>query len=46
MTRYEGITAWLGRRLPTHLGHDPAAAEDAWQRTIAFFSRHLATVPQ
>jgi dienelactone hydrolase len=29
-----------------HLGHDPAAAEDAWQRTIAFFSRHLGPVPQ
>jgi carboxymethylenebutenolidase len=46
MTRYDGITAWLGRRLPMHLGHDPIAAEDAWQRMIAFFSRHLAAVPQ
>ena len=46
MARYDGITAWLGRRLPMRLGHDPAAAEDAWQRTIAFFSRHLAPVPQ
>jgi carboxymethylenebutenolidase len=46
MARYEGITAWLGRRLPMHLGHDPTAAEDAWGRTIAFFSRHLAAVPQ
>ena len=46
MTRYDGITAWLGRRLPMHLGHDPVAAEDAWQRRIAFFSRHLAAVPQ
>ena len=45
MTRYEGITAWLGRRLPMHVGHDPEAAEDAWRRTIAFFSRHLAAVP-
>jgi carboxymethylenebutenolidase len=45
MTRYEGITAWLGRRLPLHVGHDPEAAEDAWRRTIAFFSRHLAAVP-
>jgi carboxymethylenebutenolidase len=46
MARYDGITAWLGRRLPVHLGHDPLAAEHAWQRTIAFFSRHLAPVPQ
>ena len=46
MVRYDGITAWLGRRLPMHLGHDPAAAEHAWQRTIAFFSRHLPPVPQ
>ena len=46
MARYDGITAWLGRRLPMRIGHDPAAAEDAWQRTIAFFSRHLAPVPQ
>jgi carboxymethylenebutenolidase len=46
MTRYEGITAWLGRRLPMHVGHDPEASEDAWRRTIAFFSRHLAAVPR
>ena len=46
MARYEGVSAWLGRRLPMHVGHDPKAAEDAWQRTIAFFTRHLAPVPQ
>jgi carboxymethylenebutenolidase len=46
MARYEGMTAWLGRRLPMHVGHDPEAAEDAWHRTIAFFSRHLAPMPQ
>ncbi len=46
MTRYDGVTAWLGRRMPIRLGHDPDAAEDAWQRTIAFFTRHLAPVPQ
>jgi carboxymethylenebutenolidase len=46
MARYEGVGAWLGRRLPMHVGHDPEAAEDAWQRTIAFFTRHLAPVPQ
>jgi carboxymethylenebutenolidase len=41
MARYDGVTASLGRRLPIHLGHDPEAAEDAWARTVAFFSRHL-----
>ena len=46
MTRYDGVTAWLGRRMPIRLGHDPEAAEDAWRRTIAFFSRHLAPVVQ
>ena len=46
MARYDGLAAWLGRRLPTHIGHDPAAAEHAWQRMIAFFSRHLVAVPQ
>ena len=46
MARYEGVSAWLGRRLPMHVGHDPEAAEDAWRRTITFFTRHLAPVPQ
>ena len=46
LARYEGVSAWLGRRLPMHVGHDPEAAEDAWRRTIAFFTRHLAPVPQ
>ena len=46
MARYEGVGAWLARRLPMHVGHDPEAAEDAWQRTITFFTRHLAPVPQ
>jgi carboxymethylenebutenolidase len=46
MARYDGVSAWLGRRLPTHVGHDPEAAEDAWRRTIAFFGRHLDPVPQ
>jgi carboxymethylenebutenolidase len=41
MARYDGLTGWLGRRLPTHIEHDPDAAEDAWTRTIAFFRRHL-----
>jgi carboxymethylenebutenolidase len=41
MTRYDGLTGWLGPHLPTHLEHDPAAAADAWDRTIAFFTRHL-----
>jgi carboxymethylenebutenolidase len=46
MTRYEGLTGWLGRHLPMHVGHDAAAAEDAWARTVAFFTRHLAVVPR
>ena len=46
MARYDGVTAWLGRRMPMRLGHDADAAEDAWSRTIAFFTRHLAAVPQ
>ena len=41
MSRYGGWIGWLGRRLPTHVGYDPAAAEDAWRRTLAFFARHL-----
>jgi dienelactone hydrolase len=41
MARYDGLTGWLGRRLPMRLGHDPDAAADAWNRTIAFFARHL-----
>jgi carboxymethylenebutenolidase len=46
MARYDGLTGWLGRRIPTHLGHDPVAAADAWARTIAFFRTHLgAPVP-
>jgi carboxymethylenebutenolidase len=45
MTRYSGGVAWLGRRLPLRLGHEPTAAADAWARTIAFFSRHLDPDP-
>jgi carboxymethylenebutenolidase len=41
MARYDGLAGWLGRRIPTHVGHDPDAAADAWARTIAFFHRHL-----
>ena len=41
MARYPGALGWLGRRLPTHVEHDPGAAADAWQRTVAFFDRHL-----
>ena len=46
MTRYEGVTGWLGRHLPMRLGHEPDAAEDAWARTIGFFGRHLAAAPR
>jgi carboxymethylenebutenolidase len=41
MARYDGIIGWLGRRLPTDVEHEPAAAADAWDRTMAFFTRHL-----
>jgi carboxymethylenebutenolidase len=41
MARYDGPLGWLGERLPTRVAHDPAAAADAWDRTIAFFRQHL-----
>jgi len=42
MVRYDGAIARLGRILPMRLGHDAAAAADAWERTVDFFTRHLA----
>jgi carboxymethylenebutenolidase len=45
MTRYDGPVGWIGRRLPMRLGHDPAAADDAWARTVAFFRRQLSPDP-
>jgi carboxymethylenebutenolidase len=44
MSRHGGLMARIERRLPTHGGHVEAAAEDAWQRTLAFFARHLGPI--
>jgi carboxymethylenebutenolidase len=41
MSHHGGISGRLGRLLPTRNGYDEAAAEDAWQRTLEFFGRHL-----
>jgi carboxymethylenebutenolidase len=41
MARYDGPLGWLSARLPTHVAHDPDAADDAWDRTITFFREHL-----
>ena len=37
-----GLTAAIGARSPMHTGYVKYAAEDAWQRTLGFFGRHLA----
>jgi carboxymethylenebutenolidase len=42
MNRHGPWTARIERRLPTHGGFDPAAAEAAWARTLTFFRRYLA----
>ena len=43
MNQHEGWPARLERLpSPLHPGYDAAAAEDAWQRILAFFGRHLA----
>jgi carboxymethylenebutenolidase len=41
MSRHGPWLTRVGARLPTRNGYDEAAAEDAWQRTLAFFGRHL-----
>jgi carboxymethylenebutenolidase len=41
LNRHGRLMSAIERRLPTHGGHDPAAAEDAWARMLAFFGRHL-----
>lgn len=41
MNRHRRSLAAIERRLPTHGRYDDAAAEDAWERMLAFFARHL-----
>ena len=43
MNRLPGgaVSAALMRRTPMHAGYDEGAAEDSWQRMLAFFSEHL-----
>jgi carboxymethylenebutenolidase len=42
MSHHRGVTAAIGSRWPMHTGYVDRAAEDAWDRTLAFFERHLA----
>jgi carboxymethylenebutenolidase len=41
LNQHAGIVARIEPHLPTHGGYVEAAAEDAWQRTLDFFARHL-----
>jgi carboxymethylenebutenolidase len=41
MSRYDGISGWLGPLTPMHAGYEAEAAEDAWHRVLAFFDQHL-----
>ncbi|HET9614283.1 MAG TPA: dienelactone hydrolase family protein [Candidatus Limnocylindrales bacterium] len=41
MSVHRGVMGAIERRTPTHGGYVESAAEDAWQRTLAFFGRHL-----
>jgi carboxymethylenebutenolidase len=41
MSRHGGISGWLAPRTPLHARYDPAAADDAWRRVLAFFDKHL-----
>jgi dienelactone hydrolase len=36
-----GPIAALMRRTPMHAAYDEEAAEDSWQRMLAFFAEHL-----
>jgi carboxymethylenebutenolidase len=42
MSRHDGLSGFLGPRVPLRAAHSAEAAEDAWARTLAFFERHLA----
>jgi carboxymethylenebutenolidase len=42
MSRHDGLTATIGAWSPMHTGYVEPAADDAWERTLAFFGRHLA----
>jgi carboxymethylenebutenolidase len=44
MNRHDGLAGWLGARIPMHAAYEPAAAEDAWRRVLAFFDRYLGVV--
>jgi carboxymethylenebutenolidase len=41
MSRHGPWLTRIGARLPTRNGYDEPAADDAWERTLAFFGRHL-----
>lgn len=44
-SRYDGYQAWLARvPSPLAVGYDQQAAEDGWQRMLAFFDEHVRTV--
>jgi len=42
MNHHDGLLGRLTPLMPTHGGFEPAAAEDAWTRVLAFFAMHLA----
>ncbi len=42
MSEYEGLTAIVAPLSPLHAGHEETAAEDSWERMLAFFAEHLA----
>jgi carboxymethylenebutenolidase len=42
MSHHDGLAARLAPVLPTRMGFDPEASEDAWGRVVAFFGEHLA----
>lgn len=42
MSRHDGLSGFLGPRVPLRAAYSAEAAEDAWARTLAFFERYLA----